>query len=314
MLNILVLNKLAERHREAITTVSKDINLIASTLKDASQYIADADILVTWGWMDITNLLSAAKKLKWIHALSAGVEKLIIPPVQASHVILTNSKGIHSIPVSEHVLALMLCFSRGLNFFIRHQQKKVWKRAHVDEIYEKTIGIVGLGSIGREIAKKSKNLGMTVLATKREMTSELFVDKLYPADAIMDMLSVSDFVIVALPLVPETKEFIKLEHFQAMKPSAYFINIARGQVVREEDLITALKEGFICGAGLDVFTEEPLPETSPLWDMPNVIITPHLAALSPCYMDRAVKLFADELARFIQQGEMFNMIDKQKGY
>ena len=155
---------------------------------------------------------------------------------------------------------------------------------------------------------------MTVLATKRQMTSELFVDKLYPADAIMDMLSISDFVTVSLPLVPETKEFIKLEHFQSMKPSAYFINIARGQVVREKDLITALKEGLICGAGLDVFTEEPLPQTSPLWDMPNVIITPHLAALSPCYMDRAVKLFADDLARFIQQGEMFNVIDKQKGY
>lgn len=128
MLNILVLNKLAEHHREAITAVSKDINLTSSTLKDAPQYIADADILVTWGWMNITNLLPAAKKLKWIHALSAGVEQLIIPPVQTSNVMITNSKGIHSIPVSEHVLALMLCFSRGLNFFIRHQQNKAWKR------------------------------------------------------------------------------------------------------------------------------------------------------------------------------------------
>lgn len=314
MVNILFLNKLAQRHSDAITAVSKDINLISCTLKDAKQYIADTDILVTWGWMDINNIFPIAKNLKWIHTLSAGVEKLIVPVLQSSDIILTNSKGIHSIPVSEHVLALMLCFSRGLNLFIRQQQTKTWQRVPTNEIHEKTIGIIGLGSIGREIAKKAKSLGMSVLATKREMTTELFVDKLYPPEAIHEMLGTCDFVIVALPLIPETHEFIRLEHFQSMKPTAYFINIARGQVVREADLITALQQGLISGAGLDVFAEEPLPPTNPLWDMPNVIVTPHIAALSPYYLDRAIKLFTDDLARFILHGEMFNIVDKQKGY
>ncbi|SDF35472.1 D-2-hydroxyacid dehydrogenase [Sporolituus thermophilus] len=313
-LNILVLNHLAERHVKTITGVMPGITVHTSELAQAASFIADTDILVSWGWMDIRELFLAAPKLKWVHALSAGVENLVFPEIQASSVILTNSRGIHGIPVSEHVLALMLAFTRGLNRLIRQQTEKRWKRVPTDELHEKTIGIVGLGSIGREIAKKAKGLGMNVLATKREMTTEIFVDKLYTPDRLVDMLAQSDFVVVALPQTEETREYFRLEHFEAMKRTAYFINIARGTVVREADLVTALEQGLIQGAGLDVFEHEPLPENSPLWDMPNVIITPHLAALSPYYLDRAVKLFADNLARFCQGGEMFNVVDKQKGY
>ena len=178
----------------------------------------------------------------------------------------------------------------------------------------KTIGIIGLGSIGREIAKKAKGLGMHVLATKREITTELFVDKLYPPAELNTMLPLCDFVVVSLPLTAETQEYIKLEHFQVMKPSSYFFNISRGAVVRAPDLITALEQGLIAGAGLDVFETEPLPENSPLWERENVIISPHLAALSPYYLDRAIKLFTDNLARYVNGRDMFNIIDKQKGY
>lgn len=124
----------------------------------------------------------------------------------------------------------------------------------------------------------------------------------------------SDFVVTALPLVEETKDLFTIKEFSMMKPSAYFINIARGGVVKQDDLVTALEQGLIKGAGLDVFEQEPLSEASPLWDMPNVIITPHLAALSPNYLDRAIKLFADNLSRFVQNKEMLNVIDKEKGY
>lgn len=313
-LNIVILNKLAERHLTAIKNVVPLSNVITAEPAEAANYMPDCDILVAWGWMDIRPLLSNAPNLKWIHSLSAGVENLITPELQSVAAILTNSKGIHGIPVSEHVLALMLAFSRGLNFFVRHQIDKQWKRAHVDEIHGKTIGIVGLGSIGREIAKKAKGLGMDVVAVKRQPTTELFVDKLYAPEALDEMLSVSDFVVAALPLLPDTNEYFKLEQFSAMKKSAYFINISRGRIVRESDLITALNEGLIRGAGLDVFEHEPLSEQSPLWDMPNVILTPHLAALSPYYLDRAVKLFADNLGRFAKNGEMYNLIDKAKGY
>lgn len=313
-LNILVLNHLAERHITAITSVMPGINVYTSDLAHAAEFLPETDILVPWGWMNISELYPSAPKLKWVHALSAGVENIIATSIQNSDIIVTNSKGIHGIPVSEHVLALMLTFTRGLNHFIRLQTAKSWKRVPTDEIHEKTLAIIGLGSIGREIAKKAKGLGMHVLATKREMTAEIFVDKLYKPDKLGDMLAIADFVVVALPLIEETKEYIRLEHFEAMKRTAYFINIARGTVVREADLITALESELIQGAGLDVFAEEPLPENNPLWDMPNVIITPHVAALSPYYLDRAVKLFVDNLARFCQGGEMFNIVDKVKGY
>ncbi len=313
-LNIVVLNKLAERHISTITAVAPDANIIPAKLEDAHTLMPECDVLIAWGWMNIRPLLEDAPKLKWVHALSAGVENITCPELKNSSIILTNSKGIHGIPVSEHVLALVLSFTRGINYFVRYQQKKQWKRATVDEIYDKTIGIIGLGSIGREIAKKAKALGMNVVAVKRQPTTELFVDELYSPDRLNEMLGACDFVVAAVPLLPETKEMFQLDQFKAMKPSAYFINISRGAVVKEADLATALEQGFIKGAGLDVFEHEPLDETSPLWDMPNVIITPHLAALSPYYLDRAIKLFADNLGRFIQNGEMLNIIDKTKGY
>lgn len=313
-LNILVTNTLAERHHKTIMTASPDSRIIPCTLEEAREYIADTDILVTWGTMDIRPLHLKAPKLKWIHALSAGVESLTYPEIQSDNTLLTNSRGIHGIPISEHVLAMLLAFTRGLNVFIRQQANKVWKRSPVEEIHDKTIGIVGLGSIGREIAKKAKGMGMHVVASKRTMTTEIFVDKLYAPNQLDELLAVSDFVVVCLPLLEETRNLFTLKEFSAMKPSAYFINVARGPIINEKDLITALEEGLIKGAGLDVFDHEPLPDTSPLWDMKNVIITPHLAALSPNYLDRAIKLFADNLARFIQHKEMLNVIDKTKGY
>ncbi len=313
-LNILVLNNLANRHKDAIAAVMPGITVTVSDVEHAGELIAETDILVAWGWTDIRPLYLAAPRLKWVHALSAGVEGLTCPEIQASDTILTNSKGIHGIPVSEHVFSLMLAFTRGLNLLIRRQLDKKWERVTTDEIHEKTIGIVGLGSIGREIAKKAKGLGMEVVATKQEMTTEIFVDKLYKPEQLHEMLAVCDFVVVALPLTEKTAGLFTLEEFKAMKPTAYFFNIARGAIVREADLAKALQLGIIKGAGLDVFEAEPLPADSPLWSMDNVIITPHLAAISPCYLDRAVKLFVDNLTRYTQNREMFNIVDKKKGY
>lgn len=313
-LNVLFLNPLAERHIQTITTMVPDTGVTSCDLAHAPEYIENTDILVAWGFADIRRLYLAAPKLKWVHALSAGVENLIFPEIQQSTTILTNSRGIHGIPVSEHVFSLMLALTRGLPRLIRQQQQHVWKRIEPQEIHEKTIGIVGLGSIGREVAKRAKGLGLHVLATKRTATTEIFVDKMYPPERMNEMLSLCDFVVVTLPLTEDTKELFRLEQFSAMKPTAYFINIARGAVVHQPDLTAALEQGLIQGAGLDVFEHEPLPAEDPLWDMENVIITPHVAALSPHYLDRAVKLFADNLLRYANGREMFNIIDKAKGY
>ena len=316
ILNIVVLNPLASRHLAVLQAVDPDINIMVADENSVLEKMPDCHILVTWGWSETRPLYQAAPHLEWIHALSAGVEKLIFPEIQAADTILTNSKGIHGIPVSEHVLALMLAFSRGLPVSIRQQQVKQWQRMPTVELHDQTIAIVGLGSIGREIAKKAKALGMKVLASKRELTTELFVDKLYPADndSLLEMLGQADFAVIALPLTEHTHNLIGLPHFSAMKRSAYLFNIARGNIINEDELIAALQQKLIKGAGLDVFVTEPLPADNPLWAMDNVIITPHVSALSPAYLDRAVKLFADNLTRFVQGRDMINIVDKIKGY
>lgn len=313
-LNVLILNPLSDRHITTITNQVPQAQVTVCDLENASEYIETADVVVAMGMTDIRPLFLKAANLKWVHALTAGVEKFVFPEMQSSNVILTNSRGIHGIPVSEHVFSLMLAFTRCLNLLIRQQIEKKWKRVLPDEIHEKTLGIVGLGTIGREIAKKAKGLGMQVLATKRSISQELFVDKMYSPERLLEMLSLCDFVVVALPLTEDTKGLLRYEHFAAMKRSAYLINIARGDVICQDDLVQALQDGLLRGAGLDVFDNEPLSDESLLWDMPNVIITPHVAASSPYYLDRAIKLFADNLARYANGGEMFNIIDKQKGY
>ena len=215
--NIVVLNQLAERHITMLKNTDPDIAVHMATLETAGPLMADAEILAAWGWMDIEPLYQLAPNLRWVHALSAGVENLTFPALQASPVILTNSKGIHGIPASEHVLSIMLAFTRGLNLLIRQQQQALWQRVPTNELHEKTIAIVGLGSIGRSIAKTAKCLGMTVIASKRELTKEIFVDRLYSPDQLSIMLSQADFVVVAVPLTEETDHFFGLEQFQAMK-------------------------------------------------------------------------------------------------
>lgn len=311
---MLVVNRLSERQISTLQGVDPQLEVTTCEYKELDQHIESANILVPWGWMDIRPFFPKAANLRWVQTLSAGVEKMVFPDFVNSNILLTSARGIHGIPVSEHVLAMMLALTRGLHQTIRQQEKHLWRRVSCDEIHEKTVGIIGLGSIGRDIAKKCKALNMRVVALKQSMTEELFIDLLLPPGEIDHLLAMSDYVVLAVPLTDTTYHLINAERLQMMKKSAYLINIARGQVVDEAALLTALREGHICGAGLDVFDTEPLPAEHPLWDLDNVIITPHNAALSPYYLDRAIALIADNAARFLQGREMLNLIDKQKGY
>ena len=194
------------------------------------------------------------------------------------------------------------------------QINKNWNRIIGDEIFDKTIGIIGLGAIGREIAKRAKAFGMEVLANKRHRTEELFIDRLYTDDELDEMLPQCDIVVLALPLTPLTHHFFNSDKFNLMKKTACLVNISRGDVVIEKDLINALKDGAINHAILDVFEEEPLPSTSSLWDLPSVTLTPHVSAFTPYYMDRALNLFAENLKRFIQKKSLSNVINPDIGY
>ena len=314
---ILILNPLSDRQKAFITNVAPQASILTTDLKHAAEQLPDCEILVAWGFNNIQPIYGMAKNLRWIHALTAGVEFLLFPETQNSPVLISNSKGIHGIPMAEHVLGMMLSFTRRLPLLQQQQQKHLWQRPPIDDLQEingKTMAVVGLGAIGREIARKAKAMDMRVVAAKREMTQEPFVDRLYRPEQLLEMLAEADFVVVALPLTDATNGLFGREQFAAMKPSAYFINVSRGAVVQEEPWLECLKAGRIAGAGLDVFVEEPLPAANPFWDLPNVIITPHLAAISPVYLDRAIKLFADNLSRYIADKPLLTPIDKARGY
>ncbi len=313
-LHILFAQTLSDEQMKIVADAGLNLKISTCRRKETEYYIGHADVLVTWGQHHIENALPKAQKLKWIHSLSAGVDELLCPALVDSDIILTNSRGIHGIPMAEHVLAMMLSFTRSLRETFANQGKRLWHAASYEEIYDKTLAIVGLGSVGREIAKRAKNMGMRVLASKRTLTQELFIDKLYTPDQLPHMLSLSDFVVVSVPLTGETQSLFNAKTFAMMKQSAYFINVSRGAVVDEAALLAALQNGTIRGAALDVFCQEPLPAESPLYGAPNLIITPHISSISPYYMMRALKLFTENLNKFYYKSEMLNIVDKKTGY
>jgi phosphoglycerate dehydrogenase-like enzyme len=265
-------------------------------------------------------MFKRAKKLRWIQSPFVGVDSILIDEVRRSDVIVTSARGIHSTQASEHVFAMILFFTRKLNEIVEEQKKKIWRRRHpipfepLDELNGKTLGVIGLGSIGREVARKGKCFGMKVLGVKRNPGEVEWVDEVYTAEGLKRVLEGSDFVVICVPRTKETEKMIGEKELKLMKNSAYLINIARGDVVDEDALVRALKEGWIRGACLDVFREEPLPSTSPLWEMNNVIITPHVAGSTPHYWDRAVEIFVKNLRRYLRGDELINQVDKERGY
>lgn len=282
--------------------------------QEAGKLAKEAEILITW-WSNFQPVFLDSPKLRWVHTLSAGVDGFLLPPILEGRVLLTNSRGIHGIPISEHAFAMMLAFSRGLNQYGRHQALSKWQRVKLTELRAKTLGIVGLGSIGREIARLGTAFGMRVLAVKRNPgPPPEDVNRVVGLEGLEMVLRESDYLVIAVPLTAETRCLIGARELELMKTTAILINIARGEVVDETELAAALKQGLIAGAGLDVFETEPLSSDSPLWQLDNCIITPHCAALSPQYMTRATDLFCRNLEAFIKGEPMLTLVDPNRGY
>ena len=242
--HIVVLNKLKQEHRDMIEAAAPGSTIVSCDLEEAGVHMDKADILLAWGFNDIRPLFLSASRLHWVHSLSAGVENITCPELKNSSIILTNSKGIHGIPVSEHVLALVLSFTRGINYFVRYQQKKQWKRATVDEIYDKTIGIIGLGSIGREIAKKAKALGMNVIAFDPFITdAKVFeADGVKKVDSIEELYAQADYLSLHIPATEQTKKSIGHKLMTSMPKGATLVNTARKEVIDEAGVIQAMTE------------------------------------------------------------------------
>lgn len=294
----------------------------ADTLHQALQAHPEADVVCTM--RPPADLLEVAPGLRWLQLASAGVEHAVrVGVVRDSGPVVTNASGIHGAPISEFVLSMMLFWARKWRPILALQDEHEWPN-HQDwealegtELNGRTLGIIGLGAIGSAIARLGHALGMRVLATKRTVhpgdTSDE-VDALLPAERIDDLLAQSDYVVLATPLTSQTAHMIDARRLAKMRPSAVLINIARGQLINEADLIHALVSGTIAGAALDVFEVEPLPETSPLWSLPNVIISPHISGATDRYSSRLATLFLDNLARYRAGQPLRNVVDPARGY
>lgn len=276
-----------------------------------------------------------APNLKWIQHHYAGLDPTVgIVPADRPNLVVTTLSGAATSQIAEHVITMLLALGRQLPALSVQQKKAEWPRDRWErfkprELRTSTIGIIGYGSIGRQVARLLREFGATVLATKNDAMQPIdngytpqdmgdpdgdLVHRLYPAQALKSMLKDCDFVVVAVPLTQATRGLVNAQALSACKPTAYLIDVSRGGIVDHTALTKALNEHRLAGAALDVFPEEPLPKKSPLWEMPNVIITPHIAGISAHYDERAMELFAENLSRYIADLPLYNVFDFKKGY
>jgi len=269
------------------------------------------------------NIVAMGPKLKWVQLTSAGVDSLIDHEiVRAPAVTVTTASGIHATTISEYIIGAMITFAKNFPKAMRSQEERTWAPYWPQELEEATVGIVGLGAIGRRTAELSKALRMRVLAMRRSCTrrmsgdeaGEAAVDEMFPPADLHALLSECDYVVLTLPLTSESRGLIGEAEIAAMKPNAVIVNISRGSVIDQVALIRALREGRIAGAALDVTTPEPLPSDHELWHVENVMITPHISGGTPRYMERAIDLFCENLGRYARGDALHNVVDASRGY
>jgi phosphoglycerate dehydrogenase-like enzyme len=292
-----------------------------SNYQGIEEYIRDAEIAVTLSLRP--EQFKAARKLRWIHSPAAAVHQLMFPELVNSDVILTKASDVHGQVVAEHVIALIFALAKCLPQAVRFQQKHVWGqkpiwfgRPRPRELAGATLGLVGLGSIGRAVARHASNFGMRVIAVRENPGKESpeGVQKVFASSQLDEMLSQSDYVALAVPVTPSTVGLMGASRLAKMKPDACLINVGRGPLVDEAALVQALREQTIGGAALDVFDEEPLPADSPLWDLENLLITPHTAGLTEKLWERHYQFISGNLARYLKGQPLLSVVDKKRGY
>jgi phosphoglycerate dehydrogenase-like enzyme len=275
------------------------------------------DIEVVFGGIP-ERLVRKARGLRWVQLTSAGAEHaLTLYPDPG--IALTTASGVHAIPVTEHVLGMMLCFARGLHHALRAQVRGAWepqRNRALAELSGACLVVLGLGAIGTELSRAASALGMDVVGVRRDPSRPAppGVRRVVGPQSLNEVLGLADFVVITAPHTTGTHAMFGKAEFERMKPTSYLINIGRGRTVRETDLVRALEHGRIAGAGLDVFEDEPLPTTSPLWRMENVILTAHYAGHTPRYGDRLWRIFLDNLGRYLRGEPLINTVDRTLGY
>jgi D-2-hydroxyacid dehydrogenase (NADP+) len=282
--------------------------------------IADTDIAIAWSLRG--EQIAAAKKLKWIHSTATAVHALMSDELRASNIVVTNARDVHGRVVAEHAMALVFALAKCLPQATKYQQQKHWAQQDIwnatprpCELKDATITIVGLGGIGRPLAKMASSLGMRVIGVREHPERSCDgVEKIYEFDRLDEALAQADFVVLALPVTPKTHHLMNAARLACLKPDAYLINVGRGVLIDEAALIDALGKKSFAGAALDVTEEEPLPQGSPLWAMDNVFITPHIASLTEQMWERHYEAFTQNLRRFLKNDPLLWMVDKEKAY
>lgn len=311
---------LSEPTLKLLDSLASDANIsISKTADGLGDALAEARVLFNWSGSraEIVNVLARAPKLEWVHARYAGLDGIMSPELQASHVPLTNGRGTFSQSLGEFVIAGALYWAKDFPRMLRAKAEHRWEVFDILELSTQTMGIVGHGDIGRAIARRAKAFGMNVLALRRDTTpraGDEDVDKVYPNSELHAMLPECDYVVVAAPLTPTTKHMMSTAEFNCMKESAIIMNVGRGPVIDEAAMTEALRTKRIRGAALDVFEVEPLPADSALWDLDNVFISAHTSDHTKDWLNDAAMFFVEQFARWKNNEPLKNIADKTAGY
>jgi phosphoglycerate dehydrogenase-like enzyme len=298
--------------------------------------VDDVEVMLR-GWLSsdaFDRILARAPRLSWVHSATSGVERALTASSLERGLVVTNARGVFSRPIAEYVVMMILAVSRRLPQLLELQRERTWQPLEGAELRDVTVGIVGLGSIGRAVGALATAFGCRVVAVRRRggddqtglpssegggvdsghISGEVLLDRVGGPESLPELLAESDFIVLAAPLTPETENMINEETLRLVKPGAWLINVARGRLVDERALLRALHDGPLGGAVLDTFRDEPLPPMSSFYDLPNVIVTPHTAWSSGRVLDRSIELFCDNLGRFAKGEQLLNVVDPAAGY
>lgn len=308
----------SEDELPGLATIRDVVELrLAPTEEDLARVIGDTDILMSWDFRAgvLKRVWPDARQLRWVHWAGAGVDAALFPELCDSDVLLTNARGIFDRPMAEYVLGLVLCFAKGFPRTIRSQSRRHWDFRLTEYINGRTALVVGVGNIGREIATLLSAIGMRLIGVGRTARAgdPLFGD-IHALGELDTLLAQADYVINITPSTPDTRGLFSTDRFARMKSSARFINVGRGDAVDQDALVEALRSNTIAGAALDVFAQEPLPETSPLWELDNVIVSPHMSGDIADSHAALVAQFIENLHRFTRGEALNNVVDKRQGY